>query len=121
MHSGEGRALKALSEEAAAACLGISPLRYKILAFAVSAACALLAGAFYAHYLSFISPKTFDIFFSVELVTMCLFGGKGSLWGALLGAGVLTPLPHLLEILEDYRDFFYGGLLMGLLIFSPRA
>ncbi|RUM87416.1 MAG: branched-chain amino acid ABC transporter permease [Thermodesulfatator sp.] len=121
VHSGEGRALRALSEEPAAACLGISPLRYKTLAFAMSAACALLAGALYAHYLSFISPKTFDIFFSVQLVTMCLFGGKASLWGALFGAGVLTPLPHLLEFLEDYRDLFYGGLLMAVLVFFPEG
>ncbi len=120
VHSGEGRALRALaSGETAAACLGINPQRYKILAFVLSALYAALAGALYAHYLTFISPKTFDIFFSVELVAMCLFGGQGSIWGALLGAGLLTPLPHLLESFDEYRDLIYGGLLMGVLIFFP--
>ncbi|OAQ20500.1 branched-chain amino acid ABC transporter permease [Thermosulfurimonas dismutans] len=120
VHSGEGRALRALaSGEIAAACLGINPRRYKVLAFVLSAAYASLAGSLYAHYFSFISPKTFDIFFSVELVAMCLFGGKGSLWGAVLGAGLLTPLPHFLSIFDEYRDLIYGGLLMGVLIFFP--
>lgn len=122
VHSGEGRAWKALSGgEAAAACLGINPRRYKVRAFVLSAAYASLAGSLYAHYLSFISPKTFDIFFSVELVAMCLFGGRNSLWGAVLGAGLLTPLPHLLAVFDEYRDLVYGGLLMAVLILFPEG
>ncbi len=122
VHSSEGRALKALAaSETAAACLGINPHWYKVLAFVLSAAYASLAGSFYAHYLSFISPKTFDIFFSVELVAMSLFGGRGSIWGAVLGAGTLTPLPHLLSFFDEYRDLIYGALLMGVLIFFPQG
>jgi len=122
IHSGEGRAFRALSSgKAAAMSLGIDPRRYKIRAFVLSAVYASLSGSLYAHYLSFISPKTFDIFFSVELVAMCLFGGKSSLWGAVLGAGTLTPLPYLLSAFDEYRDLLYGGLLVLVLVLFPEG
>ncbi len=117
-----GRELKALkASELAARALGIPVVRYKVATFAFSAFLAALAGALYAHYLTFISPKSFDIFFSVEVVTMVLVGGAGSPWGALLGAFFLTPLPQILEIFEEYKDIFYGLVLMLILIFCPEG
>ena len=115
-----GRELKAIkaSEEAARA-LGIPVVRYKVGTFVFSALLAALAGALYAHYLTFISPKTFDVFYSVEVVTMVLVGGMGNPWGALLGALFLTPLPQVLSFFEEYKDVFYGLILMLILIFYP--
>ena len=117
-----GRALRAIkASEIAAATSGIDVPRYKLITFVYSAALAGVAGGLYAHYLSFISPKTFDIFFSVEIVTMVLIGGAGNIWGALAGAGLLTPLPQVLHFFEDYKDLVYGLILMGILIFSPEG
>ncbi|NPA48345.1 MAG: branched-chain amino acid ABC transporter permease [Thermodesulfobacteria bacterium] len=117
-----GRELRALkASEQAARALGIPVVRYKVAAFTFSAFLAALAGALYAHYLTFISPKSFDIFYSVEVVTMVLVGGAGSPWGALLGAFFLTPLPQILDFFEEYKDVFYGMVLMLILIFYPEG
>lgn len=74
-----GRGLRALhGSEAAAASVGVRTESYKVKVFVLSAIFASVAGSLYAHYLTFISPKTFDIFFSVELVTMVIVGGMGA-------------------------------------------
>ena len=120
IHSRVGRALMAIREsEVAASCLGIETWKYKTRVFVLSAVMASLAGSLYAHYMTFISPKTFDIFYSIEVVAMVIIGGMGSLWGALLGAAFLTPLPYLLHFFEEYKDIIYGAIFMGVLIYSP--
>jgi branched-chain amino acid transport system permease protein len=117
-----GRALRAIHEnELVANALGVNTERYKVIIFAISAAYASLAGSLYAHYLSFISPKTFDIFYSVQIVTMVVVGGIGNLWGGLLGAAVLTALPEVLHGMRDYALLFYGLILMGVLVFFPEG
>ncbi len=117
-----GRELKAIrASEAAAEALGLSVSRYKVATFVLSAALTALAGGLYAHYLSFISPRTFDIFYSIEVVTMVLVGGMGNIWGAVLGAAFLTPLPQLLDTFQEYKDVVYGLLLMFFLVFEPEG
>ncbi|MFH0789164.1 MAG: hypothetical protein V2B13_16325, partial [Pseudomonadota bacterium] len=67
VHSRVGRGLRALhGSEVAARSLGVKTEGYKVKVFIISALYASLAGSLYAHYLTFISPKTFDIFFSIE-------------------------------------------------------
>ena len=80
-----------------------------------------MAGSLYAHYLSFVSPKTFDIFFSVELVTMVIVGGMGSIWGGLFGSAFLTSLPNILSSFDEYKDIFYGLILVVILILTPEG
>jgi branched-chain amino acid transport system permease protein len=117
-----GRGLRALhSGESAANCMGVPASKYKVKMFVLSAVFASVAGSLYAHYLSFVSPKTFDIFFSVELVTMVIVGGMGSIWGGLFGSAFLTSLPHLLSSLDEYKDIFYGFILVVILIFTPEG
>jgi branched-chain amino acid transport system permease protein len=117
-----GRGLKALHDSPlAAAAVGVPTAGYKARVFVLSAVYASLAGSLYAHYYGIVSPRTFDIFRSVELVTMCLVGGMGSLWGGFLGAAFLTPLPQALHVFDQYKDVFYGGLLMVLLIREPEG
>jgi branched-chain amino acid transport system permease protein len=117
-----GRALRAIHEnQLIANSMGVNTERYKVVIFALSGAYASLAGSFYAHYLSFISPKTFDIFYSVQIVTMVVVGGIGNLWGGLLGAAVLTALPEVLHGLRDYGLLMYGLILMGALVFFPEG
>jgi branched-chain amino acid transport system permease protein len=117
-----GRELRAIrGSELAARALGLRVTHYKAAVFALSAALAALAGGLYAHYFTFISPKTFDIFYSVEVVTMVLVGGMGSIWGAVLGAAFLTPLPQLLDFFDEYKDLFYGAILMFILVWQPQG
>lgn len=117
-----GRALQAIHErDLTAQALGIPAYRYKVITFVLSALLASLAGSCYAHYMSFISPKTFDIFFSVQIVTMVVVGGMGSLWGGLAGTVLLTGLPEVLHSFEDLHTLLYGLILMGVLVFCPQG
>lgn len=117
-----GRALRALHDsEAAAESLGVNTQRLKLLIFVWSALYASLAGSLYAHTLNFIAPSSFDIMFSIKLVTMVVVGGMASIWGSLLGAGVLTVLPELLVFFHDFEVVIFGGILMVVMIFLPRG
>ncbi len=117
-----GRALKAVHQkELTAQVLGIPSYRYKVITFVLSTVYAALAGFCYAHYVTFISPKTFDIFYSLQVVTMVAVGGMGSLWGGLLGAALLTALPEVLHQFEDLHVLLYGLILTGVLVFSPKG
>ncbi len=122
IHSRVGRALRAVKDgELAAGALGVNVAKSKLTVFVLSALLASLAGCIYAHYLTFISPKTFNIFFSVELVAMVIIGGMGSIWGSLAGAAFLTPLPQLLHVFDDYKDLIYGAIFMGMLVKAPKG
>jgi branched-chain amino acid transport system permease protein len=122
MDSRLGRSLHAVHEkELTANALGIPAFRYKVVLFVVSALYAALAGFCYAHYVTFISPKTFDIFYSVQTVTMVAVGGMGNLWGGLAGTVLLTCLPEVLHTFEDLHVLLYGLLLMGVLVLCPEG
>ncbi len=117
-----GRALRAIHEnEMTAAVLGIPCRRLKVTVFVLSTLLAGLAGALYARYVTFISPSTFDIFTSVQLVTMVVVGGMGHLWGGLAGAVLITGLPEALHHFEDFHTLIYGLILMTSLVFLPHG
>ena len=80
-------------EETAAASMGISPVRFKLLAFVAGTAMAGLGGSLYAHYMRFISATDFSFPVSIALLSMLVLGGMGSLWGPVLGAVLLSVLP----------------------------
>jgi branched-chain amino acid transport system permease protein len=122
IHSRVGRAMAALSQnEIAARCTGIDTERYKVKIFVLSAVLASLAGSLYAHYLTFISPGTFSFFYSLQVVTMVLVGGMGSLWGSVFGALLLTLLPEALHAVKEYNVLIYGLILMVALVFFPQG
>ncbi len=117
-----GRALRALHDsEAAAESLGVNTQRLKLLIFVWSALYGSLAGSLFAHTMNFIAPSSFDIMFSIKLVTMVVIGGMASIWGSLLGAGVLTVLPEVLVFFHDFEVVIFGGILMLVMIFLPRG
>jgi branched-chain amino acid transport system permease protein len=117
-----GRALRAIHDsERAAMAVGVDTARLKLMVFVMSAVMAALAGFFYAHLVSFISPSSFDFLMSVRLVTMVAVGGMASIWGALLGASVLTLLPEWLHVFSDYEMVVYGLILMVIMIFLPQG
>ncbi len=115
-----GRALRAIhTSETAAAVLGVDVARYKVIVFVLSALYAAVAGALYAHYVTFISPGTFGFHASIQFVTMVVLGGMASLWGAVAGALFLTVLPEALRTIENYDILVYGAILVLCMMFLP--
>ena len=115
-----GRALRAVHDsEVAAQVVGVNARLLKVQIFALSAVFSSLAGSLYAHTMTFISPASFGFNFSVELLTMVVIGGLGSVYGSFLGAALLTLLPEFLRAAHDYDIIIYGGLLMLMVMFMP--
>jgi branched-chain amino acid transport system permease protein len=106
-------------EETAAAGVGISPVRFKLLAFVIGTGMAGLGGALYAHFMRFISATDFGFPMSVSLLSMIVLGGMGTLWGPLLGAVIIGILPEIFRPLVDYRILFYTVLLLLMIRFQP--
>ena len=106
-------------EEAAAASVGISPVRFKLLAFVIGTGMAGLGGALYAHFMRFISASDFAFPLSVSLLSMVVVGGIGTLWGPILGAFIIGVLPEVFRPLTDYRILFYTMLLLLMIRFQP--
>lgn len=115
-----GRAFRAIHDsEVAARVMGVNARILKVQVFALSALISSLAGSLYAHTMTFVSPVAFGFNFSVELLTMVVIGGLGSIYGSLLGAALLTLLPEFLRFMHDYDIIFYGLLLMLMVMFMP--
>jgi len=117
-----GRALRAVhGSELAANAMGVNASRYKLQVFVLSAVYASMAGSLYAHFVAFISPNAFGLMFSILLLMMVVIGGTQTIWGALLGAAILTLLPEYLRGLEDFEVLAYGAILLSVLLFMPQG
>ncbi len=115
-----GRALKAIhNSEVAARVMGVNARILKVQIFTVSAVISAIAGSLYAHTMTFISPASFGFNFSVELVTMVIIGGLGSIYGSFLGAAILTVLPEFLRVLQDFDIIVYGLMLIIMTMYLP--
>jgi branched-chain amino acid transport system permease protein len=115
-----GRALRAVHDsEVAARVVGVNARLLKVQIFALSALISSVAGSLYAHTMTFISPASFGFNFSIELLTMVVIGGLGSIYGSFLGAALLTLLPEFLRAAQDYDIIIYGGLLIVMVMFMP--
>ena len=122
IESPHGRALRALhGSEVAAEAIGIDSARHKVLAFVLSAVFASVAGSLTAHYSGFITPSRVTFLHLIELVTMVVFGGMASTFGAVVGAALLTGLPQLLTVLKEYEMVVFGAVLMATMIFFPKG
>lgn len=114
VHSRFGRALTAIrSNEELARAVGVPADRYKIQAFAISAAFAGLAGSLYAHLLTFIGPETFTFVESFNLFVMNIVGGRGSAAGPVLGTLFLSFYREFMRDLSPViAEFSFGVLLL---------
>ncbi|MES0445570.1 MAG: branched-chain amino acid ABC transporter permease [Desulfobacterales bacterium] len=123
IQSGTGRALRAIhTSEPAASAMGVDISRFKIIVFVYSAILASLAGSLYAHYLNFINPSTFDLFFSIKLLIMIALGGMHNIWGAIIGAGLITFMSYeWLHYFEELEVIVYGAILLIITIFFPNG
>lgn len=122
LDSKTGRALAAIhGRENAAVALGVDAHSLKLTVFMFSAALAAMAGFLYAHFVLFISPDSFGFMASVKMVTMVVIGGMASVWGALIGAVVITLLPEVLHGFADHEMIVFGLILMGVMIVMPQG
>jgi branched-chain amino acid transport system permease protein len=121
-HSRFGRAIRYLREdELAAATLGLDPRFYKVLAFALGAGIAGVAGTLFATQLSAVSPNAFDFAISVTFFAIVVVGGQASIPGVLLGTVLMFIVPEIFRQLADYRYLFFGVAMIGVMILRPQG
>ncbi|MEY4562334.1 MAG: hypothetical protein RLZZ618_1611, partial [Pseudomonadota bacterium] len=117
-----GRAFEAIKEdEVAASLMGVGVMSHKMLAFALGAGIAGLAGALNAHLTFSIDPREFGFDRGVEILTMAILGGVGGLTGPVLGASILTLLPELLRGFSGFRLLVNGAILVVIVLFLPHG
>jgi branched-chain amino acid transport system permease protein len=119
-----GRSWMAIREdEVAAEAVGINPLKYKVMAFAIGASTSGVAGAFFASKNGTFTPGDFAFQASILILVLVIFGGMGSLPGAVAGAIILQALPQLLRSHIQQQDLYvyYGALLIVMMIFRPQG
>ncbi len=117
-----GRALIAIREdETAADSMGINSTYYKTLCFGVGAFFAGLGGGLFAHYMRFLHPGSFGFMKSIEHLCMVVLGGLGNMWGAFIGAGLLTVIPELLRASGALRMLIYGAVLVLMMRLRPQG
>lgn len=122
INSRTGRALRAIHDsELASNVMGLDVVALKIRVFVLSAVYASLAGALYAHYVTFISPSSFSLFYSILVLMMVIVGGITNVWGAVIGSIVITVLPELLRKFEEFEVLVYGLILTLSLLFFRKG
>lgn len=115
-----GRAMQAIKlNEALAQSQGIDPLRYKLLALALSALLAGIVGGLFVFYLTIVDPSIFDFYYTETMLIMVIIGGPGSFWGVLGASAVLAALPDLLRFTTDLRMVLYGAVLIVAMLLFP--
>jgi len=113
-----GRAFRALHDsEVAARVVGIDVSRFKLQAFVIASVYASIAGSMLALMNGFINPDQAGFLHSVELVTMVVLGGLGSVIGSIVGAAVLVTLPQLLTVFQEYEHLLLGLIIILSMIF----
>ena len=128
LDSRAGRAIRALRGGATMAeAMGVNTAQAKMAAFMVAALFAAVSGWLYAHMQRFINPTPFGLGMSIEYLFMAVIGGAASVWGALLGAGLITflnqwlqdALPALLGASGNFEVIVFGMLMILLLQRTP--
>jgi branched-chain amino acid transport system permease protein len=117
-----GRQWMAMREdEDVAEAMGINLVNTKLLAFAIGAGFSGLAGAIFASKLTSIFPYSFDLLKSINVLSLIIVGGLGSLPGVVVGAFVLVGLPELLREFAEFRLWMYGALLIVMMLAKPEG
>jgi len=120
--SSHGRACISIREdEIAAESMGINTTKYKVMAFAVGAFFAGIAGALYSSYFYFLKPDLFGFMKSVDILVIVVLGGLGSLTGSVVAAILLAVLTTFLQSFTAVRMIVYAALLVLIMIFRPKG
>jgi branched-chain amino acid transport system permease protein len=117
-----GRAWIAIKEDdIAAGVMGVNVYLFRVLALAIASFFAGIGGCLYAYYEAFICPTMFSVGESIIILCMVLIGGRGSLFGAIVGAAIFTFLPEALREFGSYRMVIYGLILLITILFRPKG
>ncbi len=117
-----GRSWIALREdEDVAQAMGLNLVVIKLLAFATGAAFAAAAGALYASRQVNIFPDNFTLLVSIDVLSLIIIGGLGSIEGVILGSIALIGLPEILRSVNEYRIVAFGALLVVMMILRPEG
>jgi branched-chain amino acid transport system permease protein len=117
-----GRSWIAVREdEDVAEAMGINLVRTKLLAFAIGAGFSGLAGAIFASKLTSIFPHSFNLLISINVLSVIIVGGLGSIPGTVVGAIILVGLPELLREFAEFRWLIYGALLVVMMLNRPEG
>ena len=122
INSSAGRACIAVREnEIAAEAMGVNTTKYKVMAFTVGAVFAGIAGVLFAHYFYLVHPSSFTFMKSIDILTIVVLGGLGSMAGSIVGAVVLTFVSAVLASYAEWRMIIYAVLLIVVMIFRPQG
>jgi branched-chain amino acid transport system permease protein len=117
-----GRSWMAIREdEDVAQAMGINLVLTKLLAFSTGALFAGLAGTLGATKLTSVYPHSMTFIISINVLAVIIIGGMGSIPGVFVGALVMVGLPNLLTEFQEYRYWFYGLALVGMMLFRPEG
>ncbi len=117
-----GRACISIREdEIAAEAMGVNTTKYKVMAFALGAFFAGIAGALYASYFFFIKPNTFGFMKSIDILVIVVLGGMGSITGSVIAAILLAVLTTFLQSFTEVRMIVYALLLVVIMLFRPQG
>ncbi|HSH03905.1 MAG TPA: leucine/isoleucine/valine transporter permease subunit, partial [Anaerolineae bacterium] len=121
-YSRVGRAWNAMREdETVAEAMGINIVNYKILAFMIGASFAAVSGAIFAAKVGSVFPNSFTALVSITVLSLLIIGGSGNLMGVVVGALVMVGLPQLLREFAEYQLWFYGLLLVVMMLVRPEG
>ncbi len=121
-HSRLGLAWQAVrDDELLARAIGLNTTASKLAAFVIASALAGAAGVLVAHHVRGVTPDDFTVLTSATIVAMVVVGGRGTIWGPLLGAIVFTALPEVLSFAANYKLIIYGLLMIVMVIAMPEG
>ena len=102
-----------------ASSIGVNVARFKAIIFCIGCFFAGLAGSFYAHYMSVLTPDSFGLFYSIYVIVYVVVGGSRRFAGAIIGALILTLIPEVFRILKEYQPFVFVAVLYLVVFLLP--
>ena len=129
VHSPFGRVLQGIrDDEILVESMGRNVFAFKVLAFAISAAFASLAGFLYATYVTYIDPTSFTLDESIFILSAAIIGGTGNIIGSIVGAVFVIIIPEIIRAIQipdtiapNIRQIIYGLTLIILMYFRPKG
>ncbi len=117
-----GRTFRAIrGNEELAEALGIPSTKTKLLSLIISCVLAGMGGVLYASYIGFLSPDQTDFHLGFNFLIYILIGGIGTMIGPIIGTLLIVTIPEALQVAAEYRMFFYGIILVFMIIYMPRG
>jgi branched-chain amino acid transport system permease protein len=108
-------------DEDVAEAMGINKVTTKLLAFAMGALFSGLGGAIFATKIGSVYPQSFSFIVSINILSLIIIGGMGSIGGVFVGGLALVGLPLLLSNFTDFRYFIYGAVLVAMMLKKPEG